>query len=188
MTDADQNNIKESEQENSAEEASSERTEVASGRIGKKAKYALIGAGALVILLIVLTAGMFFVRLGGPRFRMHRKYARIERGSNFREQYGFGKRDGFGMRDRGRDRACLNGRPGRGNWMKGNVLTGKVTEVNGDIFTVETDGKTKKVEIGDSTRFPLNSATKVKVGDTVIVTGEQDSEGTVQAVRIIVSP
>jgi len=182
MTDADQDNIKENEQGNSAEEASSQKAEVASGRISRRAKYVLIGAAALVALLTTLAAGMFFVRLGGPRFRMHRKFARIERGYNLRKPYG------FGMRDRVRDRDCFNRKPGRGNRIKRDALTGKVTEVSGDTFSVESDGKTKKVEISDSTRFPLDSATKVKVGDTVVVTGDQDSEGTVQAIRITVSP
>lgn len=69
-----------------------------------------------------------------------------------------------------------------------NYLTGKVTAVNDKQFTATIDSETRIVEISDTTRFPNTSATKVVVGDTVFVSGEQDSSGIIQATRIVVNP
>lgn len=76
---------------------------------------------------------------------------------------------------------------GRTNQKK-NVIEGKVTAVNDKVFTVEQNGQSKNFQISDSTRFPIDSANKVAVGDTVIISGEQDSNETIQATRIIVNP
>ncbi len=69
-----------------------------------------------------------------------------------------------------------------------NLIEAKVTAVNGQTFTVDNNGQPKNVQILDTTRFPLNSATKVNVGDTVAVYGQQDSNGVIQATLISVNP
>jgi hypothetical protein len=69
-----------------------------------------------------------------------------------------------------------------------NVTQGKVTAVDGQKITIDASGTTKAVQIGTDTRFPLNSTTKIAVGDTISVVGEQDSVGVIQALRVIVNP
>lgn len=81
-----------------------------------------------------------------------------------------------------------NGMMGRGNVLFGAQTTGKVTAVDGKTFTVDASGTSLKVQITDTTRFPLKSATSVVVNDQVIVSGEKDSNGVIQATRIIVNP
>ena len=93
-------------------------------------------------------------------------------------------RGGFrgGMMGRGhRFRGGLNSN----GFVIGNAVGGKVTAVNGQQFTIDASGTTKTVQITDTTRFPVNSGTQVKVGDQVIVSGEQDSKGVIQATRVI---
>jgi hypothetical protein len=53
---------------------------------------------------------------------------------------------------------------------------------------MDINGQSKNVQISDTTRFPLNSATTVNTGDTVLVWGGQDSNGTIQATQISVNP
>ncbi len=72
--------------------------------------------------------------------------------------------------------------------LAGNAIQGKVTAVDGQKLTVDVSGTSKTVQVGTDTRFPINSTTKINVGDTVSVTGEQDSNGVIQAVRIVVNP
>ena len=69
-----------------------------------------------------------------------------------------------------------------------NQDSAKVTAVDGKQFTIDLSGTTYKVQINDSTRFPVDSVTTVKVGDQVVVIGEKDSNGMIQADRIIVNP
>ena len=74
------------------------------------------------------------------------------------------------------------------NALSDNEVSGKVTAVNDKQFTMTVGSTSKTVQISDSTRFPNTSATKVAVGDTVVVVGEQDSNGVIQATEIAVNP
>jgi len=80
----------------------------------------------------------------------------------------------------------------RGKYYKGvgykDVIKGKVTAVGDKKFTLDYQGKSKEVQITENTRFPLDSETQIKVGDEVIVWGEQDASGIIQAYRIVVNP
>lgn len=85
----------------------------------------------------------------------------------------------------------MMGRGGSFGRMSGNYtnrISGKVTAANDKKFTIDYNGTSKDVQITDSTRFPISSATTVKVGDTVIVMGQQDSGGVIQAIQVIVNP
>jgi len=67
-------------------------------------------------------------------------------------------------------------------------ISGKVTSVNGKSFTLEASGTSYNVQISDSTRFPINSASTVKTSDTVLVWGQKDGNDIIQATQIAVNP
>jgi hypothetical protein len=77
---------------------------------------------------------------------------------------------------------------GAGMMYRNGGVAGKVTAVDGKTFTIDASGTSVKVQIVDATRFPISSATTVAVNDQVVVSGEKDSSGTVQATRILVNP
>jgi hypothetical protein len=134
------------------------------------AKSLLIVLGAFLILVVIAGGTMAAFRL----FNRGRVVGAVEnRGmmnfGGFRGGMMGGYRLGIGQED-------------------DNVLTGTVKTVNGSKFTVDVNGTTKTVEISSDTRFPVNSATKVAVNDKVVVIGEQDSNGVIQATRIVVNP
>lgn len=135
----------------------------------KKTKYLLIGLVGLVVLVCLLVGGLFFSRC----WFQHRQLVRRNNAKIGRD-YSPVRHQNFGARQK--------------KIFKNNSISGKVTAVDGQTFTVDQNGQAKKVQIGDETRFPLISQTKVNVGDEVLVWGEQDSSGVVQAVRIIVNP
>ena len=136
-------------------------------------KKLMVVAGVLLILLVVglLAIGVIGKRMLG-RGNVRQEF-RIERQNNF----------GSGMMNNGRGI-----RGGSGMMNRENSTSGKVTAVDGKQFTIDASGTSVKVQISDSTRFPLNSATTVTVGDGVSVSGERDSNGVIQAVRIVVNP
>lgn len=129
----------------------------------------------IAIIVLVVGAGAFAV--------LHFKKGRV---------LNRGFRGGYGMMG-GNFRGGMMGRGGfrGGNFNNGNGyigsngISGKVTAVNDKTFTVDANGTSKNVQITDSTRFPANSSSQVKVGDQVVVIGEQDSNGNIQATRVI---
>jgi hypothetical protein len=98
------------------------------------------------------------------------------------------RKQGIIMKQMGRNRM----KDGRGRSarldQKRNMIEGKITVVADKTFTIDQNGQSKNVQISDSTRFPLDSANKVTVGDKVRVWGEQDANGVIQAMRIMVNP
>ena len=126
--------------------------------------------GGVVALILVIAFGFFaFVHIRTQRLVSFRNNAFVDR------VY----RGGMGMRGFG---GSYN------NTYNTNEISGKVTAVNGSSFIVDVAGTSKTVAISSTTRFPLNSATKVNVGDNVDVWGLQDSSGVIQADRIAVNP
>ena len=140
------------------------------GKKNQKATVAII-VGAVVV--VILGAGIF------AAFHLRNGRFIAKRGFN-----GFYGRSGYGMKG---GRGMMGGGYGfrGGNFNSGNTISGKVTAVNGQTLTIDASGTSKTVQISDSTRFPIGSATDIKTGDQVVVFGEQDSKGTVQATRII---
>jgi hypothetical protein len=134
-------------------------------KMSENQKYFLVGAIVLVFFVFLLFGLAFFGYFDHRGFRGGNKAVMMER--NF---------DSFNHR----------GFVGRGDGMRQDSVTGKVTTVNGQAFTLDVNGQLKNVQISDLTRFPLNSATSVKTGDTVTVWGQQDSKSVIQATRIVV--
>jgi len=127
------------------------------------------GLVGLIILLVVI-----FSAVGAAVFG-HNNNNRIGRVSNVAIERNF---DGEGMGMMGRDRSF------RGS----EQVTGKVTAVNGKTFAINVgSNQTKDVLISDTTRFPISSNTDIAVGDSVTVSGGQDSDGVIQAVRIVIN-
>lgn len=135
-------------------------------------KWMLFGVAALITFVIVV--------FGTLAFHKVTEVGQFGRKSELRG--GYGMMHG-GVMGRGRGQFG-----GRGMMSGHSASAGKVTAVNGQTLTVDFSGDSKTVQISDTTRFPLNSATAVKVGDQVVVVGEQDSKGVIQATRIIVNP
>jgi hypothetical protein len=128
-------------------------------------KYFLVGVIVLVFFVFLLFGLAFFGHFGHRGFGGGRNAVMMKRDFN-----------SFGHR----------GFVGRGSGMRQDSVTGKVTTVNGQVFTIDVNGQSKNVQISDLTRFPLNSTTSVKAGDTVTVWGQQDSKNVIQATRIVV--
>jgi predicted hydrocarbon binding protein len=68
----------------------------------------------------------------------------------------------------------------------GPVLNGRVVAVDGSKFIVETNGSRTHVQVGDDTQLAVQgiakpSAADVRVDDIVLVSGEADEEGIVNA-------
>lgn len=131
----------------------------------KKAKcrpWLIMVLAVVVFIFLALTAACV-ARVGHKSFGRNRNMAKINRNC---------------MRRGTRSRSTLSQ----------NAIESKVTAVNDQTFTIDNNGQPKNVQISDTTRFPLNSATKVNVGNTVIVYGQQDSNGVIQAQLISVNP
>jgi hypothetical protein len=131
-------------------------------------KLIVIGSLAAIIFFIICITGI----LVSGSFTRTRELA-----NNARQRISYGVRDGRQM---------------MGNHMilgfNNNSIQGNVTAVDGQKLTINVSGTSKTVQISTDTRFPLNSDTKINVGDIVTVTGEQDSSGVIQAQHIIVNP
>jgi hypothetical protein len=133
----------------------------------KKAKYILLGIFAFVLLSYLLLGGLLLRGLFGR---------------------GRGVMDGKGMMGRGFRQERGFGDKMMGGGFRQNSVSGTVKAVEDKKFTIDVNGTTKTVQISDTTRFSLNSATSVKVNDKVLVWGEQDSNGVIQANRVEVNP
>jgi len=131
------------------------------------ANWVLAGVIAFVVLMALLAGSLFTFRLA------HRIFPGVRNETGVSRVYGFPSHRSF---------------DGRGRINGVNSVSGKVTAINGQTFTTDVNGQSKTVQISDTTRFPLNSATSVKVGDQVVVLGQQDSKGVIQATRILVNP
>jgi len=129
------------------------------------ANWILAGVIALIVLMVLLAGAVFTFRLA------HRIFPGVRNETGVSRVYGFPGHRNF---------------DGRGRINDVNSISGKVTAVNGQTFTIDISGQSKTVQTLDTTRFPLNSATIVKVGDQVVVFGHQDSKGVIQATRILV--
>lgn len=138
------------------------------------------------ILAVVIVGTAVIVVLGAGAFSvMNLKNGRPGNRGFFNNQLGGPGMRGYGHMDRGGfGGRKLNG----GNVANRNAISGKVTAVNDKKFTIDASGTSKEIQISDTTRFSLNSATSVKVGDTVIVRGQQDSSSVIQATTIVVNP
>ncbi len=139
------------------------------------------------LAIIIAALAVLFILGAGAFAALHLKNGRLVK----RGLYG---RGGYGMVGRNYRGGMMGGRGFRGRKWNGsgavssNSISGKVTAVNGQTFAVDASGTSKNVQIASATRFPLDSATSVKVGDTVVVRGQQDSSGTIQAKTILVNP
>ena len=136
-----------------------------------KKKIIFLGSMTFLIFLIIACAGAVVVG----------KFARNRLVGN--EQVG----QGMNFATRGNREGMMSGRRGMMLGFNNNATQGKVTAVDGQKVTMDVSGTSKTVQIGTDTRFPLNSTTKIAVGDTISVVGEQDSTGTIQALRVIVN-
>ena len=136
-----------------------------------------VTVGAFLILVVLVGGGVMAFRY----FQRGRVVNTIDNRAMMNSN-GFGSRGGFGRGGMMRGRGFVN------DGLSANELDGKVTAVNDKQFTMTVNSTSKTVQISDSTRFPNTSATKVAVGDTVVVIGEQDSNGVIQATEIVVNP
>jgi hypothetical protein len=128
-------------------------------------KKGLLIAGGIVLIVLALITAAAFLKFGAERLAQ-RKQIPITRNYNLRGGMGKG---GFGKRMGGQSQ---------------NRTSGKVTVVSDKKFTIDASGNNVDIQITASTRFPVSSANTVKVGDQVIVSGEKDASGVVQAIRI----
>jgi hypothetical protein len=131
------------------------------------ANWILAGIVVFIVLVVLLTGAVFTFRLA------HRILPDVRNETTVSRVYGFPGHRNF---------------DGRGRINGVNNISGKVTTVSGQTFTIDVNGQSKTVLILDTTRFPINSATSVKTGDQVVVFGQQDSKGVIQATRILVNP
>ncbi len=143
------------------------------------------------ILILVVVGAIVAVILGADVFAaLHFRNGRfVKRGPlNGRGGY-YGMMGGYGHMGMIRGGYGFRGGNYGGNGaVSANRISGKVTAVNGQTFTIDASGTTKDVQITSDTRFPINSSTGVKTGDQVLVIGQQDSSGKIQATQIIVNP
>ena len=94
----------------------------------------------------------------------------------------------------GNSGAAAHGRPPGG--MARPTVSGKITALNGDTITLETNAKsTVTVVYSSSTTFKTNggagggttsSASALKVGDFIGVTGTKNSDGSVTATTVMI--
>lgn len=133
---------------------------------------------ALVAVGVIALVGILGLAAIGAKQVFYRGASKLSPGFRM-ERFG---RDGL---ERG---GMMGGRRGGFRGYMEDRTQGKVTAVDGKKFTIDVSGTVTQVQITDTTRFPMNSATTVKVGDTVVVMGEKDSGGVVQAIRIMVNP
>lgn len=158
-------NVTKNEEQEAANEAEGSKATEAVIQKTSKTNYWLIGVVGFVSLVILLMSGLLTFRFSrafmGPRNRLTvgRVYNR------------------FGAPHLGRS----------GSFMMRNSVSGNVTAVSGQSFTLNLSGQNRTVQISSSTLFSLNSANKVTVGDQVTVWGGQDSQRVIQASRIAIN-
>ena len=132
-----------------------------------KTNYLLIGIVSFVIFAFLIAGSLFI-------FRVSRRFNPVRNQVSFNRSYNFGH-------------AGFHNRGFMGRMMEADSVSGKVTAVNGQTFTIDDKGQSKSVQINNTTRFSLNSATKVNVNDQVVIWGLQNSSGIIQADRISVN-
>jgi hypothetical protein len=104
---------------------------------------------------------------------------------NQRGPVGFGKFGPETMRVGG---PGFRGRYGGGvNTQNGIVVSGKVTAVNGNDFTVDQNGSSKTVKTNGNTGFRGVGISGIKSGDQVVVSGTTNSDGSIQALSVSVA-
>jgi hypothetical protein len=165
------NDFKENEKINGEVSKETEKNEVAGNNqsvVASKTNYLLIGIVSFFIF-VFLIGGSFFI------FRASRRFSPIRQQVSFNHNYNF-NRSGFGHRNF------------MGRMMGVNSVSGKVIAVNGQTFTIDDNGQSRSVQINDTTRFSINSTTKINVNDQVVVWGLQNSSGVIQADHISVNP
>jgi hypothetical protein len=87
----------------------------------------------------------------------------------------------MGMRHVGQGHGGLHGLLGDSQ----NVVSGAITNISGNSFTVAGGGTTTQVTTSSSTQY--KGASSVKVNDTVIAIGNKNGD-TLQADRVVVNP
>lgn len=98
---------------------------------------------------------------------------------------GFGVGEGPSFRTGGGK--GFRGRYGGGtNTQNGIVITGKVTNVSGNDFTVDQNGSSKTVKTDSDTAFRGVGIGGIKSGDQVSVSGSTNSDGSIQALMVSV--
>lgn len=159
-----ENNKKQNEETKPQTEVTAEKTLAVTPR---KSNGLILALAGLVIIIVLLFSGFFFFHFTNRSFMGMRNRFAINRTFN---------------------QGNFRGSMGHGRFMGANSVSGKVTSVNNLSFTIDQNGTTKTVQISSTTRFPINSATKVVVGDQVVIRGGQDNQGVIQATLIIVNP
>jgi|GEM_PF-1669028 len=174
MVDEEKSNKKSEKEENKVEGIGGEKEKVTEAENEKvvepahhKSTWLLAGIIAFIVLMVLLAGAVFTFRLA------HRVFPGVRNETTVSRVYGFPGHRNF---------------VGRGRINGVSSVSGKVTAVAGQTFTIDVNGQSKTVQISDTTRFPLNSATSVKTEDQVIVFGQQDSKGVIEATRILVNP
>ena len=118
----------------------------------------------IVILLVAIAIGMSAGRFNDDRFGMHGG----GRGGGFTMMHGSG---GVGM----------GGRIGNGQ----DRVTGTVTALNGQNFTVAGHGSSYQVQTNSSTQY--QNGNTVKLNDTIVAFGTTNS-GTLTATLVTINP
>lgn len=122
-----------------------------------------------VVLGAILIAGWAWVSTALHKVSTSREFGEtsrlFERGLEPREDAGPGQRGVWGMMTP--------------------AASGVITKVDGNALTVAGQGKQVTVVLDDDTTV-TGDKTEVAVNDTVVVIGEENDDGTVQATRIVV--
>ncbi len=133
-------------------------------QISSTTRNILLGAGILAVVLVAFGAGI-------QARDYHRRSV---------ETIGFG---GTFTKDMRGFRGRYGGPPQTEN---GIVLSGKVTAVNGNDFTVDQNGSSKAVKTDGNTVFRGVGISGLKSGDQVVVSGTTNSDGSIQAMSVVV--
>lgn len=146
---------------------------------------------ALIVIAIIflgLIVGCFArMKSGNKMTKMNYGYNMDRNGQN--NQLGKDQNMGRNMQNGGNANDNYMGRGADKKYiLTQNTIEGKVTAVNDQVFTMDNNGQSRNVQVSSSTRFPLDSTTKINVGDIITVRGQQDSNGMIQAVSISVNP
>ena len=126
-----------------------------------------------VVLVILAAVGGFF---GGMYYQKHKTSGRA--GMFAGQMMGAGGRQMF--------------RTGGGMGQNGGIVRGQILSIENNNMTVKlADGSSKIVILGSSTMFVQSSkasSSDVKQGDTVMVFGTTNSDGTVTAQNVQLNP
>lgn len=130
-------------------------------------KYIAVGVAGLAVLVLVFFAG--------ARAEQHHNRA-VNRPITA---------GGFGFAGGGR----RFGGGGRyfGGQQNGTVLSGNVTAINGNSFTLNENGSSKTINTDSNTRFAGVGIDGLKSGDNVRVAGTANSDGSIQALSVIIA-